>query len=124
MGLRYAGLRVTDLDRSLDFYTRLMGLREARRGRMPHGGLWVLLQDPRTRQRLELNWYPPGSPFATRYVPGDGLDHIGFRVPSAAAAYRRLRALGARNALSPKDAHGMRGIYYILDPDGNWIELF
>jgi lactoylglutathione lyase len=124
MGLRYAGLRVTNLDRSLDFYTRLMGLREARRGRMAHGGLWVLLQDPRTRQRLELNWYPPGSPFATRYVPGEGLDHIGFRVPNAATAYRRLRALGARNALSPTDAHGMRGIYYVLDPDGNWIELF
>jgi len=124
MGLRYTGVRVTDLDPSLDFYTRLMGLREARRGRASHGGVWVLLQDPRTKQRLELNWYPPGSPFSARYVPGEGLDHIGFRVPNAATAYRRLRALGARPALSPRDAQGMRGIYYVLDPDGNWVELF
>lgn len=124
MGLRYTGIRVTDLDRSLRFYTGLLGLKETRRGRAAHGGEWVLLQDPRTRQRLELNWYPAGHPFASRYSPGDGLDHIGFRVPDAAATYRRLVRQGARSALAPTDPHGVRGVYYVLDPDGNWIEFF
>ncbi len=124
MGLRYTGIRVTDLDRSLRFYTKLLGLRETRRGRAAHGGTWVLLQDPRTRQRLELNWYPPDHPFASRYSPGDGLDHIGFRVPAPAAVYRRLLRQGARSALAPTDRNGVRGVYYVLDPDGNWIEFF
>jgi catechol 2,3-dioxygenase-like lactoylglutathione lyase family enzyme len=124
MGLRYFGVRVRELERSVAFYTGLFGLREQRRGRMAHGGIWVLLADPRTRQRLELNWYPPGSPFATRYLPGDGLDHLGFRVPDAAKVARSLAKAGVRPALLPSDRNGMRGIYYFLDPDGNWIELF
>ena len=64
VGLRYFGIRVTDLERSLSFYVGVLGRKERRRGTMRHGGVWVLLQDPRTRQRLELNWYPPGSPYA------------------------------------------------------------
>jgi len=124
MGLRYVGIRVTDLGRSVRFYSELLGLKEARRGRMHHGGYWVLLEDPRTRQRLELNWYPPDHPFATPFAPGDGLDHIGFHVTNPRAAYRRLRRGGARPALAPEDAHGVRGVYYVLDPDNNWIEFF
>jgi catechol 2,3-dioxygenase-like lactoylglutathione lyase family enzyme len=124
MGLRYFGIRVRDLERSVRFYTELLGLREVGGGRMYHGGRYVVVQDPRTRQRLELNWYPPGHPWATRYVPGEGLDHIGFRVPDAAATYRTLLGKGVRPALAPGDRHGVRGVYYLLDPDGNWLEFF
>ncbi len=124
MGLRYFGIRVTDLDRSLRFYVGLLRLKERRRGRMYHGGVWVLLEDPRSRQRLELNWYPPDSPYATKYTPGDGLDHIGFTTKDPAATYRKLISSGVESALAPHDKNGVRGIYYVKDPDGNWIEFF
>ena len=124
MGLRYFGIRVTDLERSLRFYVELLGLKEKRRGIMYHGGKWVLLEDTRTHQRLELNWYPANSPYATKYVPGDGLDHIGFTVKDPSATYRKLLLAGAQSALSPDDKNGVRGVYYIKDPDGNWIEFF
>lgn len=124
MGLRYFGIRVTDLEKSLKFYAGLLGLEEKRRGRMHHGGVWVLLRDRRTHQRLELNWYPPSSPYATRYIPGEGLDHIGFTVRDPAATYRRLVSAGAEPALAPGDKDGVRGVYYVKDPDGNWVEFF
>ncbi len=124
MGLRYFGIRVTDLGRSVEFYTKGLGLKRAYGGTMRHGGKYVLLQDPRTRQRLELNWYPPGSPYATPYVPGDGLDHIGFHVSDPARAHRRLVEQGATSALVPRDRDGVKGIYYATDPDGNWIEFY
>jgi catechol 2,3-dioxygenase-like lactoylglutathione lyase family enzyme len=124
MGLRYSGVRVRDLERSVRFYTTQLGLKERGRGHPAHGGVWVLLQDPRTRQRLELNWYPEGSPHATPYVAGDGLDHIGFHVSRPAALYRRLVAAGAQPALDPNGKNGLRGVYYLKDPDGNWVELF
>ncbi len=124
MVLRYFGIRVTDLDASLTFYTGLLGLKERRRGTMSHRGKWVLLEDPRSHQRLELNWYPPSSPFAADYVAGEGLDHIGFKVQDPKATYERLVAAGAESALAPKDRHGVRGIYYVKDPDGNWLEFF
>jgi catechol 2,3-dioxygenase-like lactoylglutathione lyase family enzyme len=124
MVLRYFGIRVTDLERSLAFYTSLLGLKERRRGTMHHGGKWLLLEDPRSHQRLELNWYPADSPYATKYVPGEGLDHIGFRVQDPASTFKKLIAAGAEPALAPGDRDGVKRVYYLKDPDGNWLEFF
>ena len=43
MGLTYVGVRVTDLGRSVRFYSRGSGLEERKRGTMSHGGTWVSL---------------------------------------------------------------------------------
>jgi len=83
-----------------------------------------LLQDPRSHQRLELNWYPDNSPFATPYVPGEGLDRIGFKVQDAASMFKKLIAKGAVPALTPNEKNGVTGICYLQDPDGNWLEFF
>jgi len=122
--LRYFGIRVTELERSIKFYTELLGLKKLREGKMHHGGKWTLLEDPRSHQRLELNWYPGDSPFATPYEPGEGLDHIGFKVKDPASTFRRLVAKGASPALAPNDTNGVNGVWYLKDPDGNWIEFF
>jgi lactoylglutathione lyase len=122
--LRYFGIRVTDLDQSLKFYTESLGLKKVRQGKMKHGGVWVLLEDSRSHQRLELNWYPPDSPYSVSYVPGEGLDHIGFKVSDARSVYKKLLVKGVPSALSPEDEDGVKGVYYVKDPDGNWIEFF
>ncbi len=124
MVLRYFGIRVSDLDKSVKFYTEQLGLKLKRKGTMYHGGKWVLLEDPRSHQRLELNWYPEESPYSTSLEPDDRLDHIGFKVQNPAATFRRLTSQGATPALAPTDKHGVKGIYYVEDPDGNWLELF
>jgi catechol 2,3-dioxygenase-like lactoylglutathione lyase family enzyme len=124
MVLRYFGIRVTNLEKSLEFYTKLLGLTKLRGGTMYHGGKWILLEDPRSHQRLELNWYPSDSVFASDYSPGEGLDHIGFKVRDPASTFRKLVSKGVKPALVPSDKNGVKGIYYLKDPDGNWIELF
>lgn len=124
MVLRYFGVRVKNLEDSLDFYTRLLGLRMLKKGTMYHGGKWVLLQDPRSHQRLELNWYPADSPYANRYKLGEELDHIGFRVRNPASVYKKLITKGAEPALVPGNKNGVKGIYYLKDPNGIWIEFF
>lgn len=83
-----------------------------------------MLEDSRSHQRLELNWYPQDSPFASKYVPGEGLDHIGFKVANPEMVFRKLVAAGAKPALTPEDKNGVRGIYYVEDPDQNWLEIF
>lgn len=130
MPFRYAGLRVRDLKRSLRFYTKLLGLREVRRGDLRRYGLgiWVLLQDPRSGQRLELNWYPPRSHHAVAYQVGEALDHLGFlmgKVPRSTleAQYRRLVKGGARP--TPFTLEASNGwVFCVKDPDGIWIEFF
>ena len=130
MPLRYVGLRVTDLKRSLRFYSGLLRLREIRRGDLRSEGLgiWVLLEDPKSHQRLELNWYPKKSSEATAYVPGDGLDHVGFLLGKVTRAalekeYRRLIRGGARpTSWTPERMDGW--VAHVRDPDGNWVEIF
>ena len=47
MKKEYFGIRVTDLERSVKFYTYMLGLKEVRRGDMTkhNRGIWVLLKD-------------------------------------------------------------------------------
>ncbi|MGP8078333.1 MAG: VOC family protein [Thermoplasmata archaeon] len=122
MHLDYCGLRVTNLSRSLRFVRQALGLKELRRGTVPGVGTWVLLEDPGSHQRLELNWYPSTSPFATPFLPGEGLDHLGFRVSSIAAAGKRLKAAGARK-LHAVRWKGKVVVEYWEGPDGLWVEL-
>lgn len=84
--LYYCGLRVRDLDRSLRFYTKVLGMRVVASGTMPHGGKYLHLRTPGSAPRLELNWYPNGSRFYTPYRRGDELDHLAFVVPDGKAA--------------------------------------
>jgi lactoylglutathione lyase len=123
MGLIYVGIRVTDLDRSLRFYRDGLGLAERKRGTMSHGGTWVSLEDPDSHMQLELNIYPSDSPYAAPYVPGEGLDHVGFEVADARATIDRLRRAGARVAVEPWLEDGRYWIGFVEDPDGNWVEV-
>jgi lactoylglutathione lyase len=121
MKLYHAGIRVRDLKRSVDFYTKALGMKVVARGTMPHGGKYVHLKSPGSPQRLELNWYPEGSKFFTPYRRGEELDHLAFEVEDARRAFEELVARGAGVAVSPADSKGTE--IYVTDPDGIWIEL-
>jgi len=129
MELLGPGLRVTNLERSLRFYTKTLGLREVRRGdtRSWGGGLWVQLEDPKSRQRVELNWYPRGSIFHGPFRSGDALDHLDFDLGAVPVAtlertYRRLVRGGARPTryTAATTAGWMASA---IDPNGIWIVL-
>jgi catechol 2,3-dioxygenase-like lactoylglutathione lyase family enzyme len=129
MRLEQAGIRVTNLRRSIRFYTKALGLRVVRRGdtRVWGGGLWVLLRDPRSRRVIELNWYPKGSLFSGAYRAGDALDHLDFTIGAAGRAtlertYQKLLRNGARpTRWSPATTEGWSA--HVLDPDGVWITV-
>ena len=80
------------------------------------------LIDPKTRQMLELNWYPTRSKFYEKYRNGSELDHIGFIVDDAVRWFNLLVKRGAKPAADPfGDAN--ETLAYVKDPDGIWIEL-
>ena len=126
--LSYFGVRVTDVDRSVRFYTEVFGLKEISRsdGSNSEGGIAVLLVDPFSGQRLELNFYPPGSVYAVPYVPGEGLDHVAFRVADLDAKLATLAKLGYRPIRSgdPVQLAPDFRLAYVPDPDGNWLEIW
>src|SRR3989337_2812994 len=101
--------------------TKDVGMKVTRRGTMDHGGIYVALRSPGSTQELELNWYPPGSRFATRYRGGEEMDHLAFVVDDVERAFRELVRQGAKVAIDPAHAKGSE--VYVKDPDGIWIEL-
>jgi len=116
----YSGIRVRDLSRSLKFY-KALGMKVVNRGTMPHGGKYVQLRGPGSKQMLELNWYPDGSKFYVDYVAGDELDHLAFVVKDVKKAYAEVLKKGASVAVSPANSKGTE--VYVRDPDGIWLEL-
>ena len=124
MYLSYVGIRVTDLERSLEFYKGAMGLEEVARGDNSKSGvgIYVLLRDRKSRMKLELNWYPRSSKYDTPYSAGEGLDHVAFCVDDVRMKYAQLVANGAGKTDFGPEAGA--SYCYVTDPDGNWIELY
>jgi len=121
VGFRYTGIRVRDLDRSIEFYTKVLGMRVTWRMKIREtGGAIAVLKSARTTQRLELNWYPPRGRHR-RYREGDELDHLAFSVPDVDRFLRDHRG-SFKVVMRPFDEGGDR-LAYVTDPDGVWIEL-
>jgi lactoylglutathione lyase len=119
----YVGIRVTNLQKSIDFYTKLLGMKIAGRGKIEQTkGETVALQSEEGGFILELNYYEKDSPYNTPYAAGEGLDHLAFKVENLDKALEETRKAEYRVILEMK-ANGGRWAY-IEDPDGNWIELF
>jgi len=119
----YVGIRVTDLERSIDFYARMLGMKVTGRGKIEQTkGETVGLQSEKDGFILELNYYEKDSPYNTKYAVGEGLDHLAFKVDDLDKALEEARKAGHRTILEMK-ANGGRWAY-VEDPDGIWIELF
>ena len=122
MYFRYTGIRVRNLQRSLRFYTRVMGMKLNLEGKMEHGGIWVELKSPHSAQRLELNYYPPGTKYHEKFKTGSEMDHLAFWVKDVDSEYKQLLRKGAKKAVEPF-GQGKYEFAFVKDPDGIWIEL-
>ena len=119
----YVGIRVKDLERSIEFYTKLLGMKVVHRGRLEQTkGEAVGLKSEKDGFTLELNYYEENSPYCTEYVVGEGLDHLAFKVDDLDKALEEAQLSGYRTILEMKTDGGRWA--YIEDPNGIWIELF
>ena len=116
-------LRVGDLERSVDFYTRVLGMKELRRRDVPDGKYtlaFVGYGSEDTEAVLELT-YNYG---VSHYDMGDAYGHIAIGVPDAAKACDEVRKAGGRVTREAGPVKfGTTIIAFIEDPDGYKIEL-
>ncbi len=123
MRILHTMLRVGDLDRSLKFYTEVLGMRLLRRADYPEGKFtlaFVGYQEEKDGAVLELtfNWG------VDRYELGTGYGHIALEVDDAYAACAEIKRRGGmvtREAGPMK--HGSTVIAFVQDPDGYKVEL-
>ncbi len=72
---------------------------------------------------LELNWYAPGSPHATKFVEGDQLDHLGLRVKDFDGTLKRLTDAGYPVAIGPFH-EGKWHIAFVKGCEGIWLDVY
>ena len=121
--LTYTGIRVKDLDASVDFYTKLLGMKEVGRTKVEVAdGEVVNLVSEDDGHMIELNYYSPGSKFASKYMEGEGLDHLAFQVENLDKALEEFSKAGHPTVLDMKSKTSRWA--YVQDPNGIYIELF
>jgi lactoylglutathione lyase len=123
MRILHTMLRVGNLDKSLAFYTQVLGMKLLRRKDYPDGKFtlaFVGYQDEASGTVLELthNWDTPS------YSLGDGFGHIAVEVNDAYQACENTRKMGGKvtREAGPMK-HGTTVIAFIEDPDGYKIEF-
>ena len=91
----YTGIRVRDLDKAIQFFTSVLGMKLQGRIRAPlNKGEFANLLTPDEKHWLEINWYADDSPVAGPFKEGDELDHLGFEVDDFDGALHRLEDAG------------------------------
>ncbi len=123
MRILHTMLRVTDLERSLQFYTTVLGMRLLRRQDYPEGRFtlaFVGYDDEAEAAVLELthNWD------VSSYELGNAYGHIALEVVDAYVACEDVAARGGRvtRPAGPM-RHGTTVIAFVEDPDGYKIEF-
>jgi lactoylglutathione lyase len=123
MRILHTMLRVGDLDRSLRFYTEVLGMKLLRRHDYPEGRFtlaFVGYGDERENTVLELtyNWDTHA------YDLGNGFGHIAIEVDDVYQAVEEIRAKGGKIVREPGPMkHGHTILAFVEDPDGYKIEL-
>ena len=122
--LLHTMIRVKDVERSIDFYTRLLGMRVLRNMDFEGGrftNVFVGYGDEDSEAVIELthNWDQEEP-----YTHGSGFGHLAVGVPDIYATCEALEAEGVNIPRPPGPMkHGTTVIAFIEDPDGYKIEL-
>lgn len=135
----HVGIRVSDLDRSLAWYTEVLGLTLTGRWPFPGGGEIVFMRFGENHHDIVLMPGAPAGP-AGSGADGNRLQHIAMEVESRDEWLKALSALKAAGVEITRGPliHGFEGgtgpgtlpggsgsrSFYFEDPDGNSLELY
>jgi len=112
----HANINVTDINRSVAFYQKALGLHEVRRKEAEDGSfILVFLADDTNTFQIELTWLRDKE---GPYDLGDNESHIAFVTDD----FDKAHALHQEMGCICYENEAM-GIYFIEDPDGYWLEI-
>jgi len=122
----HTSIRTSNIDKSIDFYTRLMGLKLLSRREIPQNNAEIaFLQDPEGKgAKLELTFYRKQKKFIQADYEERLFDHIAFEVENMEQTISIMRKEKVTITDEPFKL-GAAGplIAFIEDPDGTLIEL-
>lgn len=123
MRILHTMIRTGDLDRSIDFYTKVMGMKVLRRSEYPDGKFTLVFigygeESEQAVLELTYNWG------VDHYDIGTGYGHVAIEVDDVYAACDEIKRRGGKviREAGPMKG-GTRAIAFVEDPDGYKIEL-
>lgn len=123
MRLLHTMLRVGHLERSLAFYTQVLGMKLLRKKDYPEGRFtlaFVGYGPEETHPALELTWNWD----TDHYELGTGYGHVAIGVADIRATVEAIRQAGGKVVREPGPMkHGTSVIAFVEDPDGYRVEL-
>ena len=123
MRILHTMLRVGDLDKSIAFYTNILGMTLLRRKDYPQGRFTLAFvgygnEAEHTALELTYNWD------VSEYDLGSGYGHIAIEVLDVHKACEHIKAAGGNVVREPGPMkHGQRVLAFVEDPDGYRVEL-
>ena len=121
MKFLHSMIRVRNLEKALDFYTRLLGLKLTEERRLDDCTLYFLT-DEESGVQVELT-YNDETP-EEGYVNGNAFGHFAFYCDNLDEFTNKVTSMGYEYLHEPFDLNGKGSkIAFIKDPDGNEIEL-
>lgn len=123
MRILHTMIRVGDLERSIDFYTRVLGMKLLRRKDYPDGKFTLAFvgyasESEQAAIELTYNWD------VKSYDMGNAFGHIAIAVDDIYQTCEKIRATGGKIKREPGPMkHGTTEIAFVEDPDGYLIEL-
>jgi lactoylglutathione lyase len=117
--LLHTRYRVADLEKTVRFYTEVLGLKEVDRKKSPRGSELVFLQTPGSAELIEICRYDGSGPV----VVGPDLTHLAFEVDNLETFAAHAAALGYPLSDGPTTS-GSGSVFAFIDaPEGYEIEL-
>ena len=115
----HVGLFVMDLEKMVDFYSRVLGFTITDRGKLPTGEIAFLSRDPKEHHQIALVTGRPEG------LPNLIVNQISFRLDSLEELQEFYRTLDKDEVsdIHPIN-HGVAWALYFRDPEGNRLELF
>ena len=117
--LHHTRYRLNDLEKSIRFYTEVLGLQEVRRNKSPRGSELVFLKAPESEELIELCFFPNSGPVQVQ----PDLTHLGFEVDSLEKFGEHLASLGYKFSDGPTMRPDGGGFAFVDAPEGYEVEL-
>ena len=112
-------MRVSDLEKTVNFYQEVFGLEVTRRHESPRGSKLVFLAVPNSDEEIELTYFPGSGPVEVQ----EDLMHLAFEVEDMNAFADHIKSVGYEFSDGPTESSSGSTFAFVDAPEGYEVEV-
>ncbi len=112
-------MRVSDLEKTVNFYQKVFGLEVTRRHESPRGSKLVFLAVPNSDEEIELTYFPGSGPVEVQ----EDLMHLAFEVEDMNAFADHIKSVGYEFSDGPTESSSGSTFAFVDAPEGYEVEV-